>query len=152
MQSIMLPILESHGGELIKVAADNLFVVFDSPQQAMEATWKCFAAAAKFSEGKRKNDSILISACSGNWPQGIVRGVDVFGNTANLAFELENMASKELLVDGSVADACAGDPRYAFEYREGEIIGEQRPFAKVTLTDTLKNTFPQTHPSLFPQL
>jgi class 3 adenylate cyclase len=151
MQSIMLPILESHGGELIKVAADNLFVVFDSPTQAMEATWKCFAAAAKYSEGKKKNDSILISAGLATGPMWIVKGADVFGNTANLAFELgENMASKELLVDSSVADACAGDPRFSFEMREGEIIGEKRRYAKVSLTDTLQNLFPQNPPNFVP--
>ena len=112
MQSIMLPILESHGGELVKVAADNLFVVFDSPTQAMEATWKCFAAVKHYSIGKTKNNSIRISAGLATGPMWIVRGVDVFGNTANVAFELgENMASKELLVGETVANACSRDPR-----------------------------------------
>ena len=151
MQSIMLPILESHGGELIKVAADNLFVVFDSPVQAMEATWKCFAAAAKFSEGKKKNDSILISVGLATGPMWVVKGVDVFGNTANLAFELgENMASKELFVDSRVADACAHDPRYSFEVREATIIGEKQNYAKVTLTGELQSLFPQNPPQYVP--
>ncbi len=151
MQSIMLPILESHGGELIKVAADNLFVIFDSPTQAMEATWKCFAAAKAFSQGKIKNNSILISAGLATGPMWVVRGVDVFGNTANLAFELgENMASKELLVDASVAEACARDARYSFDWREGEIIGEQRRYAKVNLNGQLEELFPQNPPDFVP--
>ena len=143
MQSIMLPILESHGGELIKVAADNLFVVFDSPTAAMEATWKCFAAAKAYSIGKTKNNSIQISAGLATGPMWVVRGVDVFGNTANVSFELgENMASKELLVDETVANACSRDSRYVFDWREAEIIGEHRRYAKVSLRNDLETVFP----------
>ena len=146
MQSILLPILEAHGGELVKVAADNLFVVFDSPTAAMEATWKCFAAAKEYSKGRTKNNSILISCGLATGPMWIVRGVDVFGNTANVAFELgENMASKELLVDETVANACANDPRYKFEWKRAEIVGEDRRYAKVVLNGALESIFPQ-HP------
>jgi adenylate cyclase len=144
MQSILLPILESHGGELVKVAADNLFVVFDSPTAAMEATFKCFAAAKAYSKGRTKNNSILISAGLATGPMWIIRGVDVFGNTANVAFELgENMASKELLVDETVANACKNDPRYKFEWRHDEIVGEERRYAKVFVNGDLESVFPQ---------
>ena len=143
MQSIMLPILEAHGGELVKVAADNLFVVFDSPTAAMEATWKCFAAAKAYSVGKTKNNSIVISAGLATGPMWVVRGVDVFGNTANVSFELgENMASKELLVDETVANACSNDSRYKFDWRSGEIVGEERRYAKVMLNGAMDQVFP----------
>jgi class 3 adenylate cyclase len=155
MQSIMLPILESHGGELVKVAADNLFVVFDSPTAAMEATFKCFAAAKAYSKGRTKNNSIQISAGLATGPMWIVRGVDVFGNTANMAFALgqisaglatgpvwigntanmafelgENMAPKELLVDETVARANANDRRYVFNWRQDEVIGQHTRYAQ----------------------
>jgi adenylate cyclase len=168
MQSIMLPILESHGGELVKVAADNLFVVFDSPTAAMEATFKCFAAAKAYSKGRTKNNSIQISAGLATGPMWIVRGVDVFGNTANMAFALgqisaglatgpvwigntanmafelgENMAPKELLVDETVARANANDRRYVFDWRQDEVIGQHTRYAKVSANGDLETVFPQ---------
>ena len=109
----------------------------------MEATWKCFAAAKAYSVGKTENNSIVISAGLATGPMWVVRGVDVFGNTANVSFELgENMASKELLVDETVANACSNDSRYRFDWRSGEIVGEERRYAKVMLNGAIDQVFP----------
>lgn len=37
MQKLTLPIVVSHGGELVKHEADNLLAIFDEPERAVEA-------------------------------------------------------------------------------------------------------------------
>ena len=61
MQAIMVPICESYGGQLVKVAADNLFVVFETPLSAVEASIQMQAVTKVYNEGKGRNDVIKLS-------------------------------------------------------------------------------------------
>ena len=77
----------------------------------MIASWKCIAAAEQYSAGKRKNDSIKISVGLAGFAMWVVRGVDIFGDMANVAFELgENMASKEVFAEEAVLDLSPAIP------------------------------------------
>ena len=139
MQSIMLPLLEARGGSLIKVAADNLFVVFDDPKQAVRACWDCKTAAAAFSKGKVKNDQIKMSIGLAMGDMWVVEGADVFGDAAHVAFKLgEDIADKEVLIGPNVY-AALGPNDYVYEEREDDIAGVMTTFYKL---DT-KGPWPQ---------
>ena len=131
MQSIMLPLLEARGGELVKVAADNLFVVFEDPKQAVRAAWDCKTAAARFSAGKRANDSIKLSIGIAMGDMWVIEGADVFGDAAFTAFKLgEDISSKEVLIDQTVYE-CLAPTDYHYERREEEIAGVMTPYYKL---------------------
>ena len=131
MQSIMLPLLEARGGELIKVAADNLFVVFDDPKQAVRAAWDCKTAAKRFSAGKRANDSIKLSVGIAMGDMWVVGGADVFGDAAHVAFKLgEDISSKEVLIDQNVYN-CLGPNDYIYDRREEDIAGVMTAYYKI---------------------
>lgn len=58
MQGLCVPIMHSRGGKLVKVVADNLFVIFSDPTQAAQAAADCIDATAAYSHGKRRNEQI----------------------------------------------------------------------------------------------
>lgn len=58
MQGICVPIMQARGGTLIKVVADNLFVMFSDPVQAVHAAADCIEAVIAYSNGRRKNEQI----------------------------------------------------------------------------------------------
>mgnify|MGYP001249414314 CR=1 FL=1 len=123
MQSIMLPLLEARGGQLVKVAADNLFVIFEDPKQAVRAAWDCKTAAKAFSKGKIANDSIKMSIGIAMGDMWVVEGADVFGDAAHVAFSLgEDISSKEVLIGPNVYNALGPDD-YKYEARETDIAG-----------------------------
>jgi adenylate cyclase len=131
MQSIMLPLLEARGGQLVKVAADNLFVIFDDPKQAVRSAWDCKAAAACFSKGKTANNSIKMSIGIAMGDMWVVEGADVFGDAAHVAFKLgEDISSKEVLIGPNVYNALGKDD-YNYEAREGDFAGEIMTYYKV---------------------
>jgi len=45
-------------------------------------------------------------------------------------------------VDETVANACSNDSRYKFDWRSGEIVGEERRYAKVMLNGAMDQVFP----------
>lgn len=131
MQSIMLPLLEARGGVLVKVAADNLFVVFDDPKQAVRAAWDCKTAAKAFSKGKSANDSIKMSIGLAMGDMWVVEGADVFGDAAHVAFKLgEDISSKEVLVGPNVYSHL-GPNDYIYEAREEDIAGVMTTYYKL---------------------
>jgi class 3 adenylate cyclase len=58
MQGICVPIMQARGGTLFKVVADNLFVMFEDPVQAVSAAADCIEAVMAYSEGKTRNEQI----------------------------------------------------------------------------------------------
>ena len=131
MQSIMLPLLEARGGQLVKVAADNLFVIFEDPKQAVRAAWDCVTAAGVFSKGKVANNCIKMSIGLAMGDMWVVEGADVFGDAAHVAFALgEDISSKEILVGPNVY-AHLGPDDYLYEAREEEIAGVMTTYYKL---------------------
>lgn len=91
MQSICLPILSRYGGTLLKVEADDLFVLFPTPGFAVQAAAACIAATKAFSVTKnRKNDKIILSCGIIDGPMWHIPHLDAFGETvevrANMPF------------------------------------------------------------------
>ena len=81
MQSICVPIFERYGGHVVKIEADDLFVVFSGhdAELAVRATLLCMQMTDRFSAGKRKNDRVKLAAGIIAGPAWVIHGVDVFG-------------------------------------------------------------------------
>ena len=91
MQSICIPIFEKHGGTLVKVEADDLFVVFSHAQKTLRAIRASIAvmqAVRAFSDGKPKNDRVVMSMGLIAGSFWCVPGLDVFGGVVPLGFHL----------------------------------------------------------------
>ena len=110
MQAICLPIFSRYGGTLLKVEADDLFVLFPSPMYAIQAAQACLEATQAYSRTKaRKNDRIVLSCGIIDGPMWTIPHLDAFGETVELGFRLgEDLAgSNEILCHRSVKTKVA---------------------------------------------
>uniref|UniRef100_A0A7S4ETB3 Guanylate cyclase domain-containing protein n=2 Tax=Chrysotila carterae TaxID=13221 RepID=A0A7S4ETB3_CHRCT len=112
MQTTCIPLMQSFGGTLVKVEADNLFVIFPTPRHALMASMHCHAAMKVYNAGKRPNDSIHLSMSIVHGSMFHIPGVDVFGGVVPIGFELgEDAAGKdETLVVEDVVNHCKRQP------------------------------------------
>ena len=105
MQSICLPIFMRFGGSVLKVEADDIFVLFPAPDLAVQAALACQTATQAFSATReRANDKIILSLGIVDGPMWLIPHVDAFGDTVELGFRLgEDLADKaQILVHSSV--------------------------------------------------
>jgi len=108
MQAMCIPLMESFGGTLVKVEADNLFVMFPSPHLAVLASMHCQASTRKHNKERRKNDQLHLSMSVVHGDMFLIPGVDLFGGVVPMGFELgEDVADMdETLVTEEVVSVC----------------------------------------------
>lgn len=123
MQSIVVPVVEEHGGEVIKLEADNVYAVFHDAPEAVEAAIdvnRRFAAA----------NSMLPEELDMHGEFGIgygeilvIEDEDMYGSEVNLASKLgEDLADRGEILLTEAAHARAGGNR-RFERIEMNISG-----------------------------
>ena len=99
------PIIEAHGGHLVKAEADNLYVMFDSVQHAVQTAVALHDACRDVFAGKPRNDTVALGIGI-SWGRLLdLDGEDFFGDPVNLASKLgEDLADGgDLLVTKSAA-------------------------------------------------
>lgn len=116
METLAHPAVAANGGLCIKQDADNLFVTFPTPAQAVEAALdilRAFRAADMLLPDDRE---IYGSIGIGYGSTLVIGDEDLFGNEMNLASKLgEDLAdSMEILLTESAATALA-DSSYRLE-------------------------------------
>ena len=103
MHSIAAPVVEAHGGEVIKYEADNVFAVFPDVEQAVDA-------AVELDRGLELADTMLPDEYDMHGEFGIgygeilvVENEDIYGSEVNLASKLgEDLAQRgEILLTES---------------------------------------------------
>lgn len=103
MHAIATPVVESHGGEIIKYEADNVFAVFPDVEQAVDA-------AVDLDRSLELVDTMLPDECDMHGEFGIgygevlvVENEDLYGSEVNLASKLgEDLAQRgEILLTES---------------------------------------------------
>lgn len=116
METLSTPVIERHGGTVIKQEADNLFATFPAAAQAVDAALEILAVLRKFDAERTIDTEIYSSIGIGFGPTLIIDGEDLFGNEMNLASKLgEDLAeSMEILVTESAAQALPAT-RYNLE-------------------------------------
>lgn len=94
MQALCVPIIEEHGGRLIKAEADNLFAVFPEPAMSLEAAIGMRAACAADAETRGELERVQVAIGLGFGPVLDIDGHDFFGDQVNMASKLgEDIAS-----------------------------------------------------------
>ena len=90
------PAVKGNGGTVIKQEADNLFAVFNTPVQALEASLDIFRAFDAINSVVPTERDIFGSIGIGYGETLIVGGEDMFGSEMNLACKLgEDLAEKK---------------------------------------------------------
>ncbi|MEM6989067.1 MAG: adenylate/guanylate cyclase domain-containing protein [Myxococcota bacterium] len=88
MHRLAVPIIEAHGGQVVKSEADNLFAIFDSAQAAVTTAVALQDACGRAFAGKRANDTVALGIGIAAGRVLDLDGKDVFGDAVNLASKL----------------------------------------------------------------
>jgi len=92
-ESILLPIINTHYGELIKKMGDGHLFIFKNPLNAVVAAIRLQKAMKRFNTYREERMRINIRV-GVNWGDVIRKDNDIFGNTVNLASRLEHNAKE----------------------------------------------------------
>src|SRR5947209_1576283 len=132
MHSIATPVVEGHGGEVIKYEADNIFAVFPEVEQAVEA-------ALELDRALELADTMLPEEYDMHGEFGIgfgeilvMENEDIFGSEVNLASKLgEDLASRGEILLTESAHKRVEQGRHEFERLQMSISGIELVVYKV---------------------
>jgi len=134
MQTVATPLLDAHGGQLVRFEADNLFAVFAHPQHALEMMLELISTLAADNRPRARADQVHVSA-------GIDHGAllldeaDFFGDPVNMASKLgeDTARAKEVLTTKRVTEMLDAK-RFAFkELAEHDFAGAAEPAFRLVL-------------------
>jgi adenylate cyclase len=132
MHSIATPVVEGHGGEVIKYEADNIFAVFPEVEQAVEA-------AIELDRALELADTMLPEELDMHGEFGIgygeilvIENEDIFGSEVNLASKLgEDLAQRGEILLTESAHARVERGRREYERLEMSVSGIELVIYKV---------------------
>lgn len=107
---VFSPVLDEHGGTLLKVEGDSMLVLFRRPAQALAAAVAMQRAAAEYNEGRPASEHLLLGVGIGHGPLLRIGAEDVYGAEVNAASKLgEDRAGPfEILVTEALCQAAGG--------------------------------------------
>jgi adenylate cyclase len=127
-KKILLPIVASHDGILIKIEADSFLIIFKRPETAIRCAIEMQHACQRVNAARQPEDRVLL--CVGIGFGRILRigDSDVFGDEVNSASKLgEDIAkSNEILVTGAARDAVRDVKDLGFEDLEVSLPSSAR--------------------------
>jgi adenylate cyclase len=114
-ERILVPVVESHDGILLKVEGDSFLVIFRNVQKALHAAVEMQHTVRRYNEDKPKEDHVLLGVGLGFGLLLRIGDAEVFGVEVNSACILGETFAKgyEILVTQAVRER-AGD-EVAFE-------------------------------------
>ncbi len=124
MEQAARPAIDGNGGEIIKQEADNLFAVFNTPGQALEAALDTLRALQAMNTVLPPERILNVSAGIGFGPTLVIAHQDLFGPEMNCACKLgEDIAGANeiLLTEAAHADLPPG--RYICDSARHQISG-----------------------------
>lgn len=109
-ERILVPVIESHDGILLKVEGDSLMVIFRNVQKALHAAIEMQQTTRRYNEGRAPEDHVLLGAGLGFGRVLRIGDSEVFGQEVNSASILgeTHAGPYEILVTGAV-HAAAGE-------------------------------------------
>ena len=124
MEQAARPAIVGNGGEVIKQEADNLFAVFTTAEQALEAALDTLRALEAMNAVLPPERALLVSAGIGFGPTLVIADEDLFGPEMNGACKLgEDIAAAGHILLTQAAHAALPPGRYDCTAELHEISG-----------------------------
>lgn len=105
-ERILIPIVEKHGGDLLKIEGDSFLVIFRDPHDALRASIEMQNAVRRYNEDKHAEEQVLLGVGLGYGRVLRIAPQEVYGNEVNSACILGETYAKgyDILVTQSVRD------------------------------------------------
>ena len=84
-ERLLLPIVERHGGKLLKIEGDSFFVIFREPADALHASIEMQREVARYNTSQPPEEQVLLGVGLGFGRVLRTGDADVFGNEVNSA-------------------------------------------------------------------
>jgi len=124
MEQAARPAIQGNGGEVIKQEADNLFAVFASPEQALEAALDTLRALEAMNTVLPPERALHVSAGIGFGPTLVIASEDLFGPEMNCACKLgEDIAGANEILLTEAAYTRLPEGRYVCARTDHQISG-----------------------------
>jgi adenylate cyclase len=124
MEQAACPAITGNGGEVIKQEADNLFAVFSTPEQALDAALDTLRALDAMNAVLPPERALNVSAGIGFGPTLVIANEDLFGAEMNCACKLgEDVAVAGEVLLTSAAYAALPLGRYACSSTHYQLSG-----------------------------
>ncbi len=125
MERLIRPCVDAARGRILRREADNLFAVFDDPNEAVRAARSIQHDVGAANEALPAEDEVGVSVGIGFGDLLLVGDDDAWGDEMNLASKLgEDLAEcGETLVTKAARDALRGDEDVTLEERDYIVSG-----------------------------
>jgi len=123
---VLMPIVESHGGLLVKTEADSMLILFSSAPAALRSALAMQAACVALSRERAPEDKVLLCVGIGHGKLLKVGDHEVFGHEVNLSSKLgEDTAAAHEILATPTAHAAFGEVEgVTWEQLRAEYAGE----------------------------
>jgi adenylate cyclase len=113
-ERILVPVIESHDGILLKVEGDSFLVIFRNAQKALRAAVEMQRTTRQYNVSKAPEDHVLLGVGLGFGRVLRVGDADVWGNEVNSACVLGETFARayEILVTRAVQERAGDDFRF----------------------------------------
>lgn len=111
------PVIDRHGGFLLKVEGDSMMIIFRNVNEALECAVEMQQVTKQHNTTRTPEERVLLCVGIGYGDMLRIGESDVFGAEVNAASKLGEDAAKEweILVTGAVRDAVKLPPDCSFE-------------------------------------
>ena len=111
------PVIDRHGGFLLKVEGDSLMVLFRNVNEALECALEMQQVTKRHNVTRTPEEKVLLCVGIGYGDMLRIGETDAFGAEVNAASKLGEDTAKEweILVTGAVRDAAKLPPGCSFE-------------------------------------
>ncbi len=104
--SILFPVIEAHGGRVIKTTGDGILATFDSANAGVQAAIQIQQQLMEYNQG-REQESIITIRIGEHYGKTIVFENDVYGDSINATARIEALAEgNEILLSETVVQAA----------------------------------------------
>lgn len=114
---LLVPVIETHDGILVKLEGDSMLVMFRSPTKALECALAMQHALVSYNEEREASEKVLLCVGIGYGDVLRIGDEDVYGCEVNAASKLgeDTAGAGETLVTTGLRDAVESLPNVAFE-------------------------------------
>jgi class 3 adenylate cyclase len=116
-QRLLVPLIESHSGILLKLEGDSMLVIFRDVNEAIRCAVSMQRCVKRYNEMREDAEKILLCIGIGYGDVLRIGDSDVYGAEVNAASKLGEDAAQawEIMVTGAVQRAAAPAPDMDFE-------------------------------------
>jgi class 3 adenylate cyclase len=117
-QHLLVPVIDSYDGILLKMDGDSMMVLFRSPAKAVECAVSMQHTLRNHNTAKSDDEKILLCVGIGYGTMLRIGDADVFGPQVNASAKLgeDTARAYEILVTDAVRDAIGDQAGFAYDH------------------------------------